>query len=79
MTNDTRTRLIAEISAWSDGGDGGDILPQLDKPRRRGAWWGYLPAEIQQLWEGLPLDAKLVAVLWALHNEGTDFRDPCRR
>jgi hypothetical protein len=71
-TNDAQTTLIAEIAGWSEGKD---ILTQLDHPDRRGSWWDYLPGTIQEIWASLPLEAKLIAVLWGLHEESMDFRD----
>ena len=68
-------RLIEEVESWEEGID---ILAQLDKPKLRGGWWDYLPGSVQEFWPDLPLDAKLVAVLWGQREKSMDFRDPFR-
>jgi hypothetical protein len=72
----TQLRLIAEIEGELYGPEPGSVLRQMAHPNRDSRWWDGMLTTAQEQWEGLPLDARLLACLWgALRANGPSRRD----
>jgi hypothetical protein len=64
-------RLIAEIHQCTCRED---ILQEIECPENnRGEWWDHVNETVAEIWSGLPLEAQLIAMLAALHEEAMDF------
>ena len=66
---DTQHKLLAAIAPYSDAFAPGDIMAEIvtgpHRPRRTWDWLDHIPENITELWDDLPLDAQLVAALFA--------------
>ena len=61
---DTQRKLIAEIEREPCGPCSGNILAEMANPDRDSRWWDGMLLTAQEQWDGLSLDARLLACLW---------------